>query len=158
MGKRVIKSGLVLKPILDVDAIPIALTLKQYFTFALDLVHKVLRGGGGSPLLRANSLGRNYLYFVTWVKAWPKKKFKKEKNHICDGNLVLAIPVRMDRHQSKGWNQLIFLMPFWHKCRTEISPQSLCRHVLEQACQCHRARETRLISSPQSENCWQVHK
>lgn len=49
MGKRVVKSGLVLKPILDVDAIPIALTLKQYFTFALDLVHKVLQesGGGG---------------------------------------------------------------------------------------------------------------
>lgn len=77
MGKGVIKSGLVLKPILEVDAIPIALTLKQYFTFALDLVHKVLRGGGG---------GVHFWELTLWAGTisilWHESKHDQKKKKI----------------------------------------------------------------------------
>lgn len=56
-------------PVLDVDAISIALTLEQRFTFALDLVYKMLHGTKPKPAPNGctseSSLSTDYLCFVT---------------------------------------------------------------------------------------------
>lgn len=56
-----------------------------------------------------------------WAGAvlWHESKHN-QRNQVSDGNLVLAVVVRTDRHQSEHWNQLIFLA----QARMETNPWS----------------------------------